>query len=139
MDVIGNTKKVFYTLSIAFTPFKYGVSDQCLGMGGGLKASPRYMAVLGPNKAYVCYFQVICRYLKGWKFLIRFWKLTELLTFSYQENISRKFQTKNCFKKGQYWALFFANILFFIAKKDSSIKIEFYSGSRGTLFIFLGS
>ena len=30
-------------------PFRYGLSDQCLGMGGGQKDPPRYMAVLGPN------------------------------------------------------------------------------------------
>ena len=39
-------------------PFMYGLSDQHLGMGG-LKGPPRFMAVLGTNKAYQCYYQVI--------------------------------------------------------------------------------
>ena len=36
-------------------PFRYGVSDQCLGMRG----PTNYIVVLGPNKANLCHYQVI--------------------------------------------------------------------------------
>ena len=38
---------------VLINPFSYGLSDQHLGMGGP-RRSPRYMAVLRPNKAYLC-------------------------------------------------------------------------------------
>ena len=36
-------------------PVRYGLSDQRLGMGG-LKGPPKFMAVLEPNKANLCYY-----------------------------------------------------------------------------------
>ena len=90
--------------------------------------------------------QGVYQWPSGWKMMIKFWKLTKLLTFSYGKNIFKKknsfsFQTSNCYnsiKKEdiEYW--FLANILIFIAEKDSSIKIWCYRGSWWSLFIFLG-
>ena len=45
-----------YKKQAGVNPFRYGLSDQFLVRGGGLKGPPRYMAVLGPNKAHSCYY-----------------------------------------------------------------------------------
>ena len=55
-----SSKKVgFNKNKTFFNPFIYGLSDQCLGMEGP-KRLRRYMAVLRPFKANLCYYQVIC-------------------------------------------------------------------------------
>ena len=96
---------LFYRLKLGIAqsmlnPFRYGLSDQRLGMGGGLKGPPRYMAVLEPNKAYICLkvFQGVYQWPSRRKFLIIFSKLTELLAFSYGDNIFKKKGKKNPFK-----------------------------------------
>ena len=38
-----------------FNPFRYGLSDQRLGMVGS-KRPPKIYAIIRPNKAYLCYF-----------------------------------------------------------------------------------
>ena len=51
-----NKFEIFFWGVPPFWPFNpYGLLDQRLGKGG-LKGPPRYMAVLGPNKAYQCYY-----------------------------------------------------------------------------------
>ena len=51
-----------FLLNLLFNPFRYALSDQRLGKGG-LKGPPRYMAILGPYKAYL-YLSI---YLKPWQ------------------------------------------------------------------------
>ena len=69
--------------------------------GGTLQAPPRNIAVLGPNKAYLCYYKVLRGLLVTVKKKIFdnfFKKWTELLTFLYREKIFKKKKTFFPFK-----------------------------------------
>ena len=44
VDSLSNWERVG-VLEMRLNPFRHGLSDQPLGMGGGLKGPPRYMAI----------------------------------------------------------------------------------------------